>query len=71
MLKEREPFGRWYREGTGDALVELVAAALSSDAMALSRDVQARQALVEITAALAAKNIPNALLGGSARWPLG
>lgn len=61
MLKERAPSSRWYREGTGDALVELVAAALSSDAQALSQDTQARQALVEIAAALAAKNIPTAL----------
>jgi len=61
MLKEREPSSRWYREGTGDALVELVAAALSSDAQALSQDIQARQALVEIAAALAARNIPTAL----------
>ena len=61
MLKEREPSRRWYREGTGGALVELVAAALSSDAQALSQDAQARQALVEIAAALAAMNIPTAL----------
>lgn len=61
MLKEREPSGHWYLEKTGDALVELVAAALSSDGQALSHDVQARQALVEISAALAAKNIPSAL----------
>jgi hypothetical protein len=61
MLKEREPSGRWYREGTGDALVQLVAAALSSDAQALSQGAQARQALVEIAAALAAMNSPTAL----------
>jgi hypothetical protein len=61
MLKEREPPDRWYREGTGDALVELVAAALSSDAQALSQDAPARQALVEIAAALAAMSIPTAL----------
>ncbi|WNG62540.1 hypothetical protein F0U59_08575 [Archangium gephyra] len=61
MLKEREPSSRWYREGTGDALVELVAAALSSDAQALSQHAQARQAFVEIAAALAAMNIPTAL----------
>lgn len=60
-LKEREPSSRWYREGTGDALVELVAAALSSDAQDLSQHAQARQALVEIAAALAAMNIPAAL----------
>ncbi|WP_218570609.1 hypothetical protein [Pseudomonas sp. D(2018)] len=58
---QREPSSRWYREGTGDALVELVAAALSSDAQALTQDAQARQALVEIAAALAAKSIPTAL----------
>ncbi len=61
LKKEREPSSRWYREGTGDALVELVAAALSSDAEALSQHAQARQALVEIAAALAAMNIPTAL----------
>lgn len=61
MLKEREPSGPWCREGTGDASVELIAAALSSDAQALSQDAQARQALVEIAAALSAMNIPTAL----------
>ena len=61
MLKERKPSGHWYREKTGDALLELVATALISDAQALSQDVQARQALVEISAALAAKRIPSAL----------
>ena len=61
MLKEREFSSRWYRKGTGDALVELVAAALSSNAQALSQHAQARQALVEIAAALAVMNIPTAL----------
>ncbi|MNR05865.1 hypothetical protein D3C85_1219140 [compost metagenome] len=61
MLKEREPSSHWYREGTSDALVELVAAALGSDAQALSQYAQARQALIEIAAALAAMNIPVAL----------
>jgi hypothetical protein len=61
MLKKRWPSGRWYPEGTGDALVEVVAGALSSDVQALTQDAQARQALVEIAAALAAKNIPTAL----------
>lgn len=61
MLKECEPSSRWYRKGTGDALVELVAAALSFDALALSQHAQARQALVEIAAALAAMNLPVAL----------
>ena len=61
LLKETESSSRWYREGTGDALVELVAAALSSDAQALSQHAQARQAFVEIAAALAVMNIPTAL----------
>lgn len=58
---QRESSGRWYREGTGDALVGLAVAALSSDVQALSQNTQARQALVEIAATLAAKNIPTAL----------
>ena len=57
-LNKRDPPSHWYRKGTGDALVELVAAALSSDTQALSQDAQARQALVEIAAALAATNRP-------------
>ena len=61
MLKERETSGRWHGKSTGDALVELVVAALSSDAQALLQDAQARQAMVEIAAALAAMNIPTAL----------
>jgi hypothetical protein len=61
MLKAKNPSNYWYREGTGNALVELVAAALGSDAQVLSKDAEARQALVEIAAALAAKNIPTAL----------
>lgn len=61
MLKERESSGGWYRDGTGDALVELVAAALSSDAQALSQNAQAREALIEIAAALVAINSPTAL----------
>ncbi len=61
LLMDRERSGRWYRDGTGDALVELVAAALSDDAQALSQQKEARQALVEIAAALAAMNSPIAL----------
>lgn len=61
MLKEREPSSSWYRGDTSDALVAVAAAALSSDAQALSQYAQARQALIEITAALAAMNIPVAL----------
>lgn len=61
MLKKGERSCSWYREGTRDALVELVAAALSSDAQALSQHAQAMKALIEIAAALAAMNIPTAL----------
>ena len=60
-LEEREPSSRWYREGTGDALLGLVVAALSADARALSQHTQARHALVEIAAALAGMNFPGAL----------
>lgn len=62
VLKAKNPSSHWYREGTGSALVELAAAALGSDALALSKDAEARQALVEVAAALAAKNIPAALV---------
>jgi len=61
MLTEREPSSRWYRESTGEALVELVAAAISSDAQALSQHTEARQALVDLAAVLATRNIPAAL----------
>ena len=61
MLKAENPSDHWYREGTDNALVELVASALGSDAHALSKDAEARQALVEVAAVLAAKNIPEAL----------
>ncbi|WEX08884.1 hypothetical protein [Chelativorans sp. AA-79] len=61
MLKAKTRSDHWYREGTGDALVELVAAALSSDAQALSKDADARKAIIEIAAALVAKNVPAAL----------
>ena len=60
-LKEREPASHWYRENTLHALVELVATALSSDTPTLSQHAPARQALVEIAAALLALNIPTAL----------
>jgi hypothetical protein len=61
MLKAKNPSSHCYREGTGNALVELVAAALGSDAYAPSNDAEARQALVEVAAALAAKNKPAGL----------
>lgn len=61
MLNAKNQKDHWYREETGDALVELVAATLGLDSKALSKDSEARQALVEVGAALAAKNIPAAL----------
>ncbi|CAM4283849.1 hypothetical protein COEX109129_16545 [Corallococcus exiguus] len=61
MLKAKNPSKHWYREETGIALVDLVAAALGSDAHALSKGADARQALVELAAVLAAKNTPAAL----------
>jgi hypothetical protein len=61
MLKGCKPSNRWYRDSTADALVELVAAALSSDAQSLSQNSQARQALVDIAAALASLNSSTAL----------
>lgn len=61
VLKANHPASHWYRESTGNALVELATAALASDADALSKDAEARQALVEVAAVLAAKNIPGAL----------
>ncbi|MNR84303.1 hypothetical protein D3C72_151010 [compost metagenome] len=62
MLDKSEASDRWYRESTGDSLVELAAAALSFDAQALAKQAEARQALVDICAALAARNIPAVLV---------
>jgi hypothetical protein len=61
-LQAKNPSNHWHRERTGNALVELVAAALGSDAQALSKDTEARRALLEVAAVLAAKNIPAALV---------
>lgn len=60
MLNEGETSDRWYREDTGEALVELLVSALSEPKL-LSQNVQARQAMLEIAAALTAKNVPTAL----------
>lgn len=61
MINDKKPGNYWYRDGTGDALLEVVAASLNSDAVLLSKDAEARQALVAIAAALAAKNVLGAL----------
>ncbi|MBY2986670.1 hypothetical protein HF280_19435 [Rhizobium leguminosarum] len=60
-IASSESFDDWYRDGTGKALIELLAVSLKSDAQALSKDIAARQAIVRIAAALAARNIPEAL----------
>lgn len=61
MLKNFDSYRRWHRDGTSEALIELVAVALKSDAASLSQEAHPRQALVEIAAVLAAMNIPAAL----------
>lgn len=53
----------WFREGgAADAVAELAAAVLSSDAQTLTQHAQARQAVIDLTAALAGINIPVALV---------
>jgi hypothetical protein len=52
---------RWYRDGTGDALIELLNAAINQNGRELTADLSARQALVEIAGDLASNNIPTAL----------
>jgi hypothetical protein len=61
MLKANNPSSYWYRDGTGDALIELLNTSLNHSAQALANDGQTWQALLEIAAALAARNIPAAL----------
>jgi hypothetical protein len=61
-LNESKLSSRWFRDDASDAMAELVAAALSSDAHALSQHTRARQALIDITAALAGMKIPVALV---------
>ena len=52
---------RWYRERTGDALIELLNTSLNQNSKELANNSEARQALVEIAADLTARNIPTAL----------
>ncbi|AFE06036.1 hypothetical protein COCOR_04801 [Corallococcus coralloides DSM 2259] len=52
---------QWWRDENGDALVELLDTALTRNAPALANDAKAREALVELAAELAARNIPIAL----------
>ena len=52
--KAKDPSNHWYCEGTDNALVELATMALGSDPHALSNNAEARQALLEVAAVLAA-----------------
>jgi hypothetical protein len=61
LLKNGSRSSRWYRNGTGDALIELLSAAINENASKLAADPAARQALVEIAAELAGRNDPTAL----------
>lgn len=60
-LKGGERSSRWYRDGTGDALIELVNTGLNQNGRDLTADQSARQALIEIAGILASHNIPTAL----------
>ncbi len=60
-LNEKSPSGRWYRDGTGDALVELLTSALAKNTQSLQKNAEARQALFDIAAMLVSKNVPSAL----------
>ncbi|MNO58049.1 hypothetical protein D3C76_485980 [compost metagenome] len=61
MLKDHKPSSHWYHKGMGDALLELVAETLASGSQALAKKAQARQAVIEIAAELAAMNVSGAL----------
>jgi hypothetical protein len=61
MLRSGDPSRHVRRDGTADALMDLAATSLRSDSQFLARDGQARQALMEIAAVLAAMNTPAAL----------
>ena len=61
VLKAQDPLSRWYRDNTGDAIIELLNTSLNQNAHALIKDHEARQALVDIAATLVVKNVPTAL----------
>lgn len=60
-LRNGSRASHWYREGTRDALIELLNTAINENANQLASDGAARQALVEIAAVLAGGNNPTAL----------
>jgi hypothetical protein len=49
--------GRWYRSGTGEALISLVDTATTANIRELAKSSAAREALLALTADLAARNI--------------
>lgn len=61
MFRARKRSSSWYRDGTGDALIECLGTSLDQNSADLTKNGQARQALVEISADLAARNFPTAL----------
>ncbi|HYW57050.1 MAG TPA: hypothetical protein VE934_08815 [Polaromonas sp.] len=60
-LKGNSSTGKWHRDSTGEALIELINTALNQNSQALSKNSHARDALVEITGTLVARNISIAL----------
>jgi hypothetical protein len=52
---------RWYRDVTGDALIELLNTAMNQNGRELAANPSPRQALIEIAADLASHNLPTAL----------
>jgi len=60
-LRDSTHSARWYRGGTGDALIELLNVSLSQNATALTKNGEARRAVLQIAADLAERNFPAAL----------
>lgn len=60
-FSELSPQSRWSRDGTGDALIELLFTAINHNARELTTDATARKALIQIAGELAVRNVPNAL----------
>jgi hypothetical protein len=61
-LNRNPSVGRWWRrEAAGDALISVLSIALTTDAARLTRDAEARAAVVSLTAYAAAQQVPGAL----------
>jgi hypothetical protein len=61
MLKRSKHSQRWYRDVTGEALIELLNTSLIRNTPELATNSDARQPVIEIAADLVARNIPNTL----------